>query len=278
MPGTSLKPYDPLFAATQRARNPVAAAGKGVGAGGFKAPWFDPLVPVAHGAKDVVIPALVGAGIGGVLSDDKNRTENMARLATSGALLGLPAGVLDGMFVRHQRDILRKGLQENAVFGQNAVKDFARRAHPYAPNAPTAEHLRSYANQDAMSDVQNTIPYFRQQKAQAERAFRQALKSSDLPSGDSSLIRELKNEYPGLSDRQIAGKLHPDQRGHTEAPSESLDEAYRDLIGRRRGAPVSAGDESYEGIAQDIRQKSQAAAKDFLRSWGGFPSELQGKF
>lgn len=261
MPGASLKPYDALFAASQRARKPVGAA---AGAARNGMPWYDPLVPIAHG---LTAPVLGGLGLGALsaaAAPEDARLEAGLISGVTGAAVFAPWGVESGLQVKNVRDSVRNALQEGATFGK--MRDYAQRAQEHVTDPRTREAFKRYAAGGSSASWEGIWD-----ERRVHHAFRRGMR--EVPQSEDALVAELRKEFPGLSDRQIAGKLHPDQRGATEAPAEGLDAAYQNFISRGRGKGPNQEANSPEAIARQFHAEGQNKALDFLHSWRGSPPE-----
>jgi hypothetical protein len=193
MPGTSIRPYDAFYAASQRAKGPFTSAASSVPLS------HDRQVAALHGA----IPVLGGAAFGGTLGalvpkpKNKDREDLVLGGAAKGALISAPIGLADAYDAMQERGDARR------------TSDFVDSFRP------------------------------------------------DNEAGN--FITELRREFPGVKDRGIAAKLHPDIRGTTEAPPAVMDDAYNILTSKARNTgaqrATATGSVAGDGIA------------DFLRSW-----------
>lgn len=263
--------YDPLFAATQRAARRPAAAAAGVGGAG-KLPFYEKAIPLLHGAALPAGGAALGAGLTAAAGGDEDAVRDAA---IGSGLMAAPHGILTGIQSHVARDFVRKGVQQGAMFG-DPLRDFARRAQGMTDDP----HLRQ-----AMQDVADGNPFLRElsmfgrmsPNQRVNHAFRQGAAAQSPVAGQTdALLDELRKEFPGMKDRQIAGRIHPDQRPKTEAPAAALDDAYRALASRRSPAAAASGSpSSMDDVAKQVQQEARQKGVDFLRSFKlGLPEGL----
>lgn len=179
--------------------------------------------PYVHGALP---SAMAGTAMGalGYLDPTLSEKESLV-VGGTGAVIGVASGVPAG----------RKAFQ-----GAKAIRDYARQV----ANQP-------WAHPRGTGALSSHDPY-------VTAKIKQSLEASP----QEAFLDKLREAFPGMSDRHIAAKLHPD-KVQTRAPAQGVADAYRALTARHSTEKLSPAAQE----AADILRRERDAAHKVLSSW-----------
>jgi len=288
--GTGLMPYDPIYAAQQAAKAGLPSAARS----GDIAPlsrWDKFMQASAPARAGLAVGVPVGGLMGAAVYNDPTLPKDEKALAAG--VTGLTSALAFGVPAAHARHALQpaiRGVRDQMhnihMSGQppaSAVSEAVEEMLRHSPDMPIRGGRRSSQGNivfdGTLSDVQDhlrnkyliTIPGLTSAKQQAAvtakedifKAMREGAMGNAGPkqSAGARLLEELKQREPGLSQKELMRRLHPDRVGRN--PDIDVDAAGDAFAQLSRGLSPA---KDYMAPARASGATAHARRADAIRS------------